>query len=474
MGYIKYGIYLVVVIIIALIFEQIMTLFYNLTIQGIQGDFYTYIILGVIWFSIFLLAKIFLNENFHPKSSIYAMVGGMIHIGGCLAAYFMETNPILLLVFPVIFIIFYTNKTKKQGVNKGLFKLKPIHPLFVDTRGNICVLRSTAGFTALKFFTITPPFPVKELLLYLFHEQIEWTFEIQSKGKKMYYLTIIVHGRNYDTVHQQCLDKITKLRHFLRQEEVTFIDLDDVLNALSSYYAPYFIYPLSSLDAKGIPNEFPRFKNIERELVIEYEMDELTFSLHNLQLDFKSNEFYAFLDSLEEYYYLQIHMRPLSLEEVASRAAKLNREYRDSIQRLTNGLEKNTEFQAASYLFSQVGDAQKKNLELLLDKNEIMHLRAVRRKIQQIEEGKVVGVWHAEVNLIGNQVLAQNLAIKSGGTQQLISPQIFPVIASRQLIGYGEVVDSKELYHILPNRIKQREVMALNTTPIPTTIEEDL
>ncbi|MFX1296435.1 MAG: hypothetical protein ACFFD2_16470 [Promethearchaeota archaeon] len=467
MNLIKYGIYIGAIVIVALLFEKIMTFFYDLTLNGLVGDLTSYLYLTLIWLAIFIIARGFLDKKMHPKSSQFALLGGGLHIGLCLAIYFYNTQPLYLLIFPVIIVIGYWMHQNRSTLSKGRYKLRPTHPEFVDERGGTCVFRAgSQGFTILKFFEITPPIPIKEFLLYLFHELVECTFEIRnSEGNLSYYLTVIAHGRNYDITHRHCMEQSNRLRQFFRQERMHSVDVNDVLNALCIYYAPYFLHNPTTLDEKGIPTIFPKLSSLENELIIEQGYDERTFTIHVLHPTFEANNLYSFLENLDENYYLQLHFRPLSSKEITEREDRFNQEYRDSLKRLTNGLEGDTEFQAASYLFSSVGRVSKENLEPLLDQSELTHLKEVKQKMQHIKVGRKIGLWAVDFYLMGNPVIAQTLAVKLNGIQQILIPHAFAPLACRKSLGYTHFIDSKELSTLLPQQSIQENPAIHAATP---------
>ncbi|MHA1648834.1 MAG: hypothetical protein ACTSYB_01470 [Candidatus Helarchaeota archaeon] len=452
MNLLKYGIYVIIIVIIALLFEQTMIFLYDITRQGFTGNIVAYCYIMIFWICLYIISRMFLDKSINSKSSQYVLYGGMFHIGLCLGIYFYDTEPLLLLIFPMLFGIgFWTRQTRPILMKKQLH-LNQIHPEFIDDRGGMCVLRSgMQGFTALKFFAIQPPIPVREFLLYLFYEQIEGVFEIQrSDNQFSYFLTIVTRGRRYDQLYRNCLEQSIRLRQFFLQEQIRFMELNDMLNVLRAFYQPYFLYTPSPLNNRGVPLQFPHLIPIEMELVIEDSYDRKNFTLHTLQPKFIQNELYAILENVKEEYYLQIHFRPLTPLEIAEQEARLNQKYRDSLKRLTKDLDEDMEFQAASYLFSSVGQVSKENLEPLLDQDELAHLKEVKRQMRHIKVGTQIGLWELEICLLGNSVLAQTVAVKLGGHQQQHIPQAFTSLVSREFIGISQIVNSKELAILLP------------------------
>jgi hypothetical protein len=475
LNYIKYGLYLMVIVIIAILFEKIMIFLYNVTLRSIAGDIAAYILILAVWIFLYILARGYLDKKVARRSSQYTLLGGALHLGICLAIYFYNTEPLLLLIFPVLFFVAYKMRNGQTGGIGGTFKLAPTHPELIDDRGGICILRvGASGVRALKFFTIVSQIPARELLLYIFHKQLECTFEIHStNGTTQYYLTLIHEGRNYDTVHQQSLQDAEEFRQFLKKENITFIDVEDVLNALRIYYAPYFLYTPSPLDSNGHPLEFPQLAKKDYEILIEHEYDELTLTIHALHPEFTSNELYSLLKTTADDYYLQFHLRPLNALEIANLQQRLNHEYCDSLKRLTDNLEGNTEFQAAQYLFTSVNQVSKENLEPLLDQDELQHLRTVKKKLQYLKACKDIGLWELELSLIGNTVLAETIAIKLSGRQKHLPPQTFSPIARRQLVGHSHIINSTELFPLLPHRASDSEPHTLAQATIHPTLEED-
>ena len=165
----------------------------------------------------------FTHKKIYKQSSQFVLWASMLHIGGTLGVFFYSYNPFLLFIFPVILVIVYITRQKNPASSKLRFKFQTIHPEFIDDRGGICVIRSGAGgFRLLKFFRLDPVLPMKELILYLFHEQVECSFEIHRTPKGLvYYLGIITEGRKYDALHERFMVQINRIRQFFKKQQIT-------------------------------------------------------------------------------------------------------------------------------------------------------------------------------------------------------------------------------------------------------------
>jgi hypothetical protein len=455
MNFIKYGIYIFIILIVALLFEQIVTFLYDVTLRGVAGDLSAYIILVGIWVVIFIVARAFLDKRVNPRASRFVLWGSALHVGGSLAIYFYTTNPVLLLAFPILIAVIFLTRQKKSSTQKMGFRFHPIHPLLIDKRGGLCVVRNGSdGFHVLKFIHITPPLPVKDLLLYLFHQQIEGTLEIYRLREKINFcFGLMTHDRNYEVARKHCLDQYNQLRQFLKKLNITFRAYNDYLNTLKAFYAPYFLYKPSILTERGQPLTFPKLSSFERELCIDDGFSELTFSVHAIHPEFKPNRLYEFIETLKDAFFLQFHLSPLTESAVLAREERFNRDYKDSLRRLTQGLEGNSEFQAAAHLFNQTGEAEKENLMPLLDQRELEKLHDIKMNIKQVKNGRYIGLWGFNAYLIATSVLAQTLAIKLGGSKTVVSPQALCLLACRIAVGNPQVIDSKDLATVLPNTV---------------------
>jgi len=478
MGMMKYAIYIGIILIVALCFQQIMTFLYDLTLQGVAGQLNAYLILLFIWIFLYIVAKLLLDKKVHPKSSKYALWGGMLHIGAVLAVYFSNSNPFLLLIYPAILGIVVWTRQKRPHTPKFGLKLHISHPLFIDNRGGIGVLRTGCeGFLLLKFFRVDAPFPVKELLLYCAHEQLECTFEVRGTPEGLEYgIGLSVHGRRYDLVYQKCMDRANRLRQFLKKIDVSFTELSDYLNVLTRFYAPYFLYTPMPLTKNGLPQVFPQLSIDKNDLTVESDLEDCTFAIHRLKSTFPQNaDLYPFLEGVTERFCLQFHLTPLNAVQLDAKEVQLNTEYSATLKRLTKGLEENTEFQAASYLFTKTEDS-KENLEPLLNRTELECLKSLKQRLRQLKAGRTIGLWETEFYLICSTSLAQALAIKIGGTAQVISPHTLPYLASRARLGEPTLVDSRDLSVLLPNLKVQKleNIQPIIETDIPpeTKIEQ--
>jgi len=453
MGLAKYAIYIGIILVVAFFFEQIMTGVYDLTLQGVAGDITAYILLVVVWIIIYIVARLFFDKKVHPKSSRYALWGGMLHISIMLGIFFANSNPILLLIFPIILGAAFWMRKKRQTTPKFAFKFHPIHPLFVDDRGGVSVFRiGKDGFLLMKFLLIRPPLPVKEILLYFYHEGIEFTFEAQHQHELLYYMGLLVRGRHFGALHQGLLERVNRVRQFFKKLGIPFTEINDYMNVLKIIYAPYFLYTPPSLTIKGLPRQFPNLSAQGTEVLIENELEEFAFAIHKLTpASSKANELYSFLETIEEPYYFQFHMNPLGKLQLDSKEEQANEQYRTTLKRMTAELENNSEFQAASYLFTQM-EAPKENLEPLMDREELDRLKQVKKRLRKLQEGRTIGLWEAGFYLLGSPALAQALAVKMGVNLQTISPYTLPSLACRMGIEAGFMIDSKELSTLFPSK----------------------
>ena len=377
----------------------------------------------------------------------------MLHIGIMLGIFIANSNPILLLIFPIILGAAFWMRKKRQTAPKFAFKFHPIHPLFVDDRGGVGVFRiGKDGFLLLKFLLVRPPLPIKEILLYLYHEGIEFTFEVQHQHELLYYIGLLGRGRNFDALHQGLLERANKVRQFFKKLGVPFAEINDYLNVLKIIYAPYFLYTPPPLTVKGFPCQFPHLSAQGPEVLIENESEEFAFAIHKLTpACSKANELYPFLETIEEPYYFQFHVSPLGKLQLDLREEQANEQYRTTLKRMTAELENNSEFQAASYLFTQM-EAPKENLEPLMDRAELDRLKNVKKHLKKLQEGRTIGLWAAGFYLLSSPVLAQALTVKMGASLLTISPYTLPSLACRMGIDTGSMIDSKELSTLFPNK----------------------
>ncbi len=457
MDLVKYGIYLIVILVVAFLFEQIVTFLYDISVRGIGGDLVAYIYLAIVWTTILLVARGFLDKNIHPKSSQFATWEGLGHIGIVLVLYFYSFEPLLLFIFPITIGLGYWLHQNHSMTIQHRFRLQLIHPEFIDTRGGFSVLNAGGkGYILFKFFLLRPPLPFRELLLYLYQEQLPFVFEMHhTKGPIHYCLGFFMSGRKYGTIHQELLTKVNRLSQFLKKQRVKFFDANDYLNILTIFYAPYFFYTPSPLDTRGHPLAFPQLAIIEKDLIIRRDLEAATVSLHLIHPPFSINRIHSVLQSLGEPFFLQIYCRLLSPTEIKLREGEFDMKYRQSIQRLTAGLEDNAEFQAASYLFSTVGQVSKENIEPLLDREELARLKGLKTELQQIKLGHQIGLWEVEIRFMGTDTTAQMLALKCGGTQRTLSPHAFALFVSRSKLGSPRILNSKQLFSLLPSHLAQ-------------------
>jgi hypothetical protein len=461
----KYAVLIGALLVFAILFNQIVMGLYTLSFDAIKGDLISYLLLIAIWFGILLVARVFLNKKMHPKSSLFVFFGGTLHIGSCLAIYFYKVSPLLLILFPIAIGVAYWTRQRRPTGHPLQGKLDSIHPAFIDERGGLCVLRNGAlGFTALKFFTLDPPLPGREFLLYLYHEQIECTFEIHRDSRGLAYtLVLITRGRDYESVQQQSVEQASHFRQFLRQLGIAHLEISDTLNILHAFYTPYFLYTPSQLDSKGIPVQFPHVSISGNEITVEQDLREQYFTVHALDPQFRPNQLHPFLTTDTTPFHLQVHLRPLSSTDIAARDNRFNQEYRQSLKRLTGTLEQDSEFQAASYLFNKVGEVAKEDLEPLLDQQELEHFRSIKRELHSLKDGLKVGLWEVACCCLSDVVLAQTLALHVHGKADPLPPQAFTSLVVRQPIGPAPVIASKNLVHLLPS-IKEAPVTAVQST----------
>jgi hypothetical protein len=298
---------------------------------------------------------------------------------------------------------------------------------------------------------------VKEILLYLYHEGIEFTFEVAHQRELTYYIGLLARGRKFDALHQGLLEQANKVRQFFKKLGVSFAEINDYLNVLKIIYAPYFLYTPPSLTTKGLPSQFPILFAQGTEVLIENELEEFSFAIHKLTpASPKANKLYSFLETIEESYYLQFHMSPFGKLQLDLKEEQANEQYRTTLKRMTAELENNSEFQAASYLFTQM-EAPKENLEPLMDRAELDRLKNVKKHLRKLQEGRTIGLWEAGFYLLGSPSLAQALAVKIGANLQTISPYTLPSLACRVGIDAGSMIDSKELSILLPNKLVLKE-----------------
>ena len=456
MSLMKYAVYAGVIIGIAFFFEQIMVFMYDLTLQCAAGQLTSYVLLVVIWIVLYIVARAFFDKKVHPQSSKFALWASILHVGASLAVFLYSFEPLLLLIFPVIIVVGYWSRqkaSKHPQASRIHFRFQVTHPEFIDGRGGACAVRAgPQGFTLIKFLNVALPLPTKELLIYLYRQQVEWTFEAHHNAHGLAYcIGVLANDRNYDAAFERCVHQANQLRQFLKRRKVRITDVSDVLGVQKTFYRPYFIEGPFALDARGDPRDFPRIKNQADEIAIEEDFSEKTFAIHALSPTFKPTPLYESLNALGEECYLQLHARPLSEEEMSERDARLTEAYRESIHHLSDGLEGNAEIQAASYLFTQTGQS-KESIEPLLDKEELARLKDIKRERRSLEAGRKDGMWEFELYLFGNPTLVQTLEVKVGGKIQPLTPHALSPLAMRALLGIGQVVDSKRIFHLFPRR----------------------
>jgi len=435
-----------------------MTVLYNFTLQGVAGDVNAYILLVVIWVIIYLAARVVFDKKVHPKSSRYALLAGMLHISIMLALFFANSNPLLLLIFPVIILVIFWTSKKRPTAPKFAFKFQPTHPLYVDDRDGMAVFRvGKEGFLLIKFFLVQPPLPVRELLLFLYGQGIEFTFEIHHQKDTLYYIGLVARGRHLDALHHSSLEQANKVRQFSKKLGITITEIGDYLNVLQVLYAPYFLYTPPRLSVKGAPVQFPHLSAQGTEVLIEHELEEFTFTVHRLTPTYaKNSELYSFLETIEDSYYLQFHIIPMTQAQIDAKEEQADEQYRTTLKRMTGELENNSEFQAAAYLFNQM-DAPKENLEPLMKRAELDRLREVKRTLKKLQEGRTIGLWTVGCYFLSSPALAQALAVKMNAQLQPLSPYVLLPITIRQSMDAVAMIGSKELSTLFPNPLKQTE-----------------
>lgn len=453
MSLIKYGLYVLVIVVIAVVFEQVMTFMYDLTVQGIGGELLSYVTMGVLWMTLYVLAKAFLNKRIHPSTSQFLLWASMFHIGGSLAVFFYTTNPSLLLAFPIVIgvVVFLRRRTPYRPNLR--WKSRPIHPLFVDDTEGICCSRTESGtFQLVKFFTLQPPFPLKELLLFLFHEQITCVFEVHHHlGHLEYSLGLLERARDFRTAQHALLTKKHLLRQFFKSTSVIFQDVKETINVLKCYYAPYFLYRPAPLDSHGCPMSFPSISSLDQEVILEHGFDEMSFTLSRIRPTGTPTTLYPFLEAIEESVHFQLYLHPLNAQQINQREALLNTQYKETLRRLTSGLESNSDFQAASYLFNQPGDSHRETIEPLLDQADLKVLNDLKEQLRQVKAGRLIGLWNIEAYVFASAAVAQTVTIKLNSTKQSLPPSSLTRLTGRTPSGDSHIIDGKELITIFPS-----------------------
>jgi len=193
-------------------------------------------------------------------------------------------------------------------------------------------------------------------------------------------------------------------------------------------------------------------------MLIENELEEFQFAVHKLTPTYsKANEMYAFLETIEEPYYLQFHFNPLEKLQLDQKEEQANDQYRSTLKRLTEELENNSEFQAATYFFTQM-EAPKEDLEPLIDRTELDRLKQAKNYLKRLQEGRTIGLWAAGFYLLSSPALAQALALKMGASLQTILPYSLPSLACHLCIEEGSMAESKEISTLLPHYIKPKKM----------------
>ncbi len=418
MRLLEIGMYIIVIIIVMLLFQQIVNILYDLSLAVTVGEINALLYLGLIWAGLYIFIRFIFTMKKKKRSELpkYVGLGGVAHITICLAIFCYNTNPLLLLSFPIIIAVLYKIRSSNTLNAQHKQANRPVHPYFVDERNGTCIIRTgSRGFTMFKFFNLFPPFMIRDFLLFLYHEQIECVLEVQKNaGSLEYQLVIITRGRNYDMLFERCSLVSSSLKQFFHQEEIIFEDQNDPLNILHKFYAPYFIYATSALNS-GVPLEFPKISFAKNEISIDLEFEEFHFSVSKILPKSPIDDFFEFLETIDEDFFYQIHFRPLNDGEISIQEEQYNQEYRGSLKRLTEGLEDDVEFTAANYLFTSLGQTSKENIEPLLNQSEINRLKTIKRQIQHIKLGREIGMWELESYLIGSPVLAKTISIKLEG-----------------------------------------------------------
>lgn len=507
MGMFKYILYLGLILGIAYFFETIMVTIYDLTVQGVTGDISAYVGLLLIYVILYVAARLVFNKKIYKQSSQFVLWASMLHIGGTLAAFFYNSEPLLLITFPMIFVIAYwTRYRSPTSVKKIRFKSLTIHPEFIDDRGGVCVLRvGPQGFRLLKFFQLDFPFPRKEILLYIFHNKLNCSFEMHRTSRGVaYYLGLITEGRNYNAAHEQCVKQGNHLRQFLRREGVRFNEIQDIINLQRIFYATYFLEAIPSLNPRGRPAKFPTVSSEGENFVIEEDFSERTFQAHIIEPKFTENvtdviqgpeisvpwglklyrmgiQLHKFLrTTYKGEFYIQYLLHPLSEEAIEERGDALNQDYIDSFGRLAGNWQENDQLQAACYAFKEIGIGDKDKILPLLDKEEVKRFERVNQNIDIFKKGKEVGLWEFRFCVVGAPGLATSVVSRTGGSRKRLPPSAITHITTRSPLGTGNIVDSRGIEFLLPgkHRVKRQPVetkgsLVQEPTEVLTTSESE-
>ena len=327
----------------------------------------------------------------------------------------------------------------------------------------MCVLRFGINtFHLIKFFTLTPPLPLLEVLMFLFRQQTEFTFEIQHVHKQTkYHIGLIVHDHGrYDDLYQELMDQANNFRMHLRRQQAQFSDVGDYLNAQLTFYAPYFCGLLAPLKKFGKlrklwkPARFPELTREEDEIEIREklterlpqlihemqdigfreELTERTFTLHLLAPDFEKNKLYDFLDTLNEDYYLQFHLRPICEGEFADIEHTAFQHYRNAAEALQNQVgPSGSTAHTAFTLLTQVKDSSPETVRYFLAPDALRRLSDAKQAMHNLDLGRRIGTWEVEITFLGNAVLASTLAVKIGGNCPQLPAECLTRLAERRL-----------------------------------------
>lgn len=452
MSLIKYGVYIGILIVFAFTFESIIMVMYDLTLQALSGRFGGYLLLVAIFLGLYIITRAFLNRKVHPKASQFCLWFGAAYIGGTLAAYFFATEPIYLTIFPIIFLVgYWTQRQKSQSVRRHI-KFKTHHPELIDNHAGICVIRmGAAGFRFLKFFTIHEPFAVPNLLIFLNQNQIEFTFEVRVPKQSQPILGIQTQGRDYQRAYKYCLHQANQLRQFLKSQEVVFQDINDYVGVQQLYYASYFSLEPSSLNPQGIPKIFPQVEITGEGAHLQAGFSEKLITLQSIQLKKPPTpSFYAYLTTLSEACYLQIHARPLNHLEIDAINDQTVEQYRNHIHNLSKHLEENHDFNTASLLLSKIDDFRPKHegLRPLLDQDAVTRLQQTKLELRRIEIGRKLGLWQIEILFVGEEILGQVLAITLGGMNTIIQPAMLGLVSTRSFLMPCQNHDSRFIQYL--------------------------
>ncbi|MHA1323886.1 MAG: hypothetical protein ACTSRL_13955 [Candidatus Helarchaeota archaeon] len=455
MSLIKYTAYLIIILTIAFLFEQIVTAIRDLTAAASGGELAAYLLLGLIYSGLYIIARTTLNERIHPKSSKYIFYVGLLHIGGSLAVFLGGLDPLMLLIFPVLGGFFLWAHRYQRSL-QSRYSTKPQTPIleFIDANAGICVLRSTGRtYILYKFFELIPPLSFQELLSFLYREQVIFTYEIYNYNSTLRHLLCLLSiGQNFHHVYNQFILQANRLRTFLRKQRTSFLDISDYLNALEAYYAPLFLQTPTPLNAHGVPTHLPAVTYQPDEVILQVKEISHTLTLHTLNCPIDLTPLYNFLPSIKEPYYLQILCQALSEQEVNTYQEGLYKQYRECVTELSIELKQDNTFATANYFFSMAGkiESNREDLAPFLNPNVLIKLDQVKKAIKNLEHGRQIGLWNVELRFLASPILAQLFTAKLNDSKPLIA-SAYPLFISRIPSNSTQILHSEALASLFPS-----------------------